>query len=827
MKKNLLFLMSMLILMSSSLLADPPNWIQPVGMQYSMNIIAKLQINDAPVTYSADPNDIVGGFVNNAVRGVTSPGLDEFVFLTINSDAASGETVNLRAYIAVDDVIYHVKVYASAVDAAVPQNEVTLVFGNNTVFGSYVEPYIFVASPATWTITPSVGTGVGTIDPGIDTDVTEGQNQSFTMEPATGYQFTSIMVDDLSDADPAYNVYDENNLEVDGSYIYEFTNVTNDWEIEANFEINTYTLSFTAGTNGKLTGPSTTPDGSGDLVTPDPTQVTSLLYEDVPYGTKLGVITAVPDPGYEFAAWSDGVVTAARPAIDDVTEDITATATFIPENWTPDNNFQFSMTLIGELVIDGSVSTNTSDLVAAFVDADCRGVASPDNNGMVFMSIGSNLASGDEVQLKIWDSSTGDDCIAALNFDFLSNAQIGTIAEPEVIECQISLLKTIPVGYTWFSANIKTNSETNPWNPNSYFFDAWTPDPTINDRIIGQTDFAVYALVGADEKWVGSLTTIDAKKMYRLFLGTELDLLLTGAAVANSPITVNPGYTWLGYIPREDLPIAEALLDFTGLVANDRIISQNKFAIYNGTGWQGSLLTMSPGKGYIVQMANGGILNYPDYVYAKSAIVTPENVVSPAGFEVPANMKNTMTLIGQLDKASFSDKDVVYAFINGECRGMAATSADGNIYLSIGENSDEAQEVSFKVWVDAKGELANIDQKVIFEPLKAVGDLNNPFTFKMSEAGTTDSWMVGKAYPNPFNEQTIIPLWLKESAQVTVNVYNNMGQLVKTVAQSAAKSGVSNIILQKENLDKGVYYYTVNINSSSATVLETGKLIIQ
>jgi hypothetical protein len=236
---------------------------------------------------------------------------------------------------------------------------------------------------------------------------------------------------------------------------------------------------------------------------------------------------------------------------------------------------------------------------------------------------------------------------------------------------------------------------------------------------------------------------------------------------------------------------------------------------------------MSPGKGYIVQMANGGTLTYPDYVYAKSAVVTAENEVSPAGFDVPTNMKNTMTLIGQLDKASFSENDVVYAFINGECRGMAAPSADGNIYMNIGDNGDEAQEVSFKVWVDAKSELANVDQKVTFEPLKAVGDLNNPFTFKMSEAGTTDSWMVGAAYPNPFNEQTIIPLWLKESAQITVNVYNNMGQLVKTVAQSAAKSGVSNIILQKENLDKGVYYYTVSINSSSANVLENGKLIIQ
>ncbi len=838
MKRRLLFLFAMLAIMSQSLFADPPTWTAPTNLQYNMQVIAKLQIADGPV-YSSSSSDIVGAFVNNVVRGVASPGVDEIVYLTILSDAVSGETINLQAYIAVGDVIYPVKVYPSATDALNGTNEVTsLEFASNAILGSYTTPYIFVASPAIWTITPSAGTG-GTITPGLPTDVVEGANQSFTMEPATGYHFTSIMVDNLSDADPAFDVFDENLLEADGSFIYEFTNVTNDWAIVASFAINTYTLSFTAGTNGTLSGPDPLNAPLGDLVTASITGATQLLYENVPYGTSFGIVTAVPNGGYEFAAWSDDEnAVAARPAIT-VIEDINATATFAPSGWTPDNNYQFTMSVIGQLIIDGSVSTNTSDLVGAFVGGDCRGVASPDVNGIVFLSIGSDLASGEDVVLKIWDSSTGADCIAAHGFSFLSNQQLGTISNPYVIECQISLEKTIPVGYTWFSANIETNSNTNPWNPNNYFEDAWFTDGTytvlgngsvVDDRIIGQTSFAVFATTGTGDQWVGSLTTMSAKKMYRLFMKTGSStryLKLTGSAVANTPITLNAGYTWLGYIPREDLPIGTALASFTGLVAGDRIISQNKFAIYNGTIWQGSLVTMSPGKGYIVQMANGGTLTYPDYVYAKSVAIAPENEVSPAGFEVPTNMKNTMTLIGHFDKTSFSDKDVVYAFINGECRGMAATSADGNIYLNIGDNSDATQEVSFKVWVDATGELANVDQKVTFEPLKAVGDLNNPFTFKMSEANTNDSWLVGAAYPNPFNDQTIIPLWLKESAQVTVNVYNGMGQVVKKVAESAAKTGVSNIVLQKENLKAGIYYYTVTVQSASNSLHENGKLIIQ
>ncbi len=105
--------------------------------------------------------------------------------------------------------------------------------------------------------------------------------------------------------------------------------------------------------------------------------------------------------------------------------------------------------------------------------------------------------------------------------------------------------KAIPIGYTWFSANIETNSNTNPWNPNNYFENAWFTDatymtpgnePLVDDRIIGQTAFAVFASTGAGDMWVGSLTTMSPAKMYRLLMtGVSVRYLqLTGSAVANN-----------------------------------------------------------------------------------------------------------------------------------------------------------------------------------------------------------------------------------------------------------------------------------------------------
>jgi hypothetical protein len=67
-----------------------------------------------------------------------------------------------------------------------------------------------------------------------------------------------------------------------------------------------YTLTYTAGAGGYL---------SGDVV--------QTLYS----GRDGSTVTAVPDMGYEFTTWSDGVLTAARTDLD-VSADVTVSASF-------------------------------------------------------------------------------------------------------------------------------------------------------------------------------------------------------------------------------------------------------------------------------------------------------------------------------------------------------------------------------------------------------------------------------------------------------------------------------------------------------------------
>jgi len=154
--------------------------------------------------------------------------------------------------------------------------------------------------PATYTLTYTAGAN-GTLSGTTPQTVNHGTSGSaVTAVPDTGYHFV-----DWSDGSTT-------NPRTD-------SNVTGNLSVTANFAINTYTLTYTAGANGSLSG--STP-------------------QTVNYGGSSSAVTAVPDSGYSFVNWSDG--STANPRTDtNVTADLTVTANFtatgpgpLPAPWT-------------------------------------------------------------------------------------------------------------------------------------------------------------------------------------------------------------------------------------------------------------------------------------------------------------------------------------------------------------------------------------------------------------------------------------------------------------------------------------------------------------
>jgi LmbE family N-acetylglucosaminyl deacetylase len=141
-----------------------------------------------------------------------------------------------------------------------------------------------------FTITASAGSN-GSISPTGAVNVDYGADQTFTITAAAGCGIADVVVDGAS-------------VGVVSSRT--FTGVTSDHSISATFIAGVFTLSYRAGSHGSVTGVS-------------PQTVTT--------GGSGTAVTAVPDSGYHFVQWSDGLKTATRTDTN-VVADIDVTAQF-------------------------------------------------------------------------------------------------------------------------------------------------------------------------------------------------------------------------------------------------------------------------------------------------------------------------------------------------------------------------------------------------------------------------------------------------------------------------------------------------------------------
>jgi hypothetical protein len=97
--------------------------------------------------------------------------------------------------------------------------------------------------------------------------------------------------------------------------------------------------------------------------------------------------------------------------------------------------FQYSMTATGVLVIDHIESTDTADIIGAFVGTDCRGLTKPIfilslGRYIAFLMIYSDMTSGETVTFKMYDSSEDSVINAVQIVPFVPNNTIGLITSP-------------------------------------------------------------------------------------------------------------------------------------------------------------------------------------------------------------------------------------------------------------------------------------------------------------------------------------------------------------------------------------------------------------
>ena len=82
--------------------------------------------------------------------------------------------------------------------------------------------------------------------------------------------------------------------------------------------------------------------------------------------------------------------------------------------------------------------------------------------------------------------------------------------------------------------------------------------------------------------------------------------------------------------------------------------------------------------------------------------------------------------------------------------------------------------------------------------------------------GAPMAFSLSEAYPNPFNPTTSMTLSVPEAGNVSVQVYNVMGQVVATLASGYMDASTYNLTWDASNASSGMYLIKMVVDNHIA-----------
>ena len=461
----------------------------------------------------------------------------------------------------------------------------------------------------------------------------------------------------------------------------------------------------------------------GTLMPLTSTELTFTVAKSLPIGT------------YETTVYLTGSQEIATPL------NVTVTSEGQVPDWSVNpRDFENSMNVIGQVKLDGQLMNDEKDMLAAFIGDECRGVAhlqyKPRYDGyFVTMDIYDN-GEGDEkkeVTFRAYDASTGTVYPAVepdqpIKFEALT--LVGKYDEPIVFNVldKVEQSTELKAGWNWLSLNVtkdKMDVET--------LFENIAEDVDIVKSQYGGW------LMYEEGEWNGGLTAdLTNDQMYAVRMLNDRTLRIIGNRVSpkDCPITVYPGWNWVGYYGRQVASVDDAM---TGMqpVNGDILKAQSGVAYFDETEWAGSIELMEPGKGYMVNVKTQRTFGYPKASVAGARGLSVEEgdlVTADHGAFTPVDFRNYASNAIMAAKIVAAGKPVTNAelgvFADGECRAAAMTNEKGVAYLTI--PGDDAAVLTFKVAVGDKE--ADAAESVTYEVDAVYGSPKHPFVIDLSGA---------------------------------------------------------------------------------------------
>ena len=374
--------------------------------------------------------------------------------------------------------------------------------------------------------------------------------------------------------------------------------------------------------------------------------------------------------------------------------------------------------------------------------------------------------------------------------------------------------KSLAFGWNWFSLNMSAD------------------DMAINTTLSSLSDAGIYIKSQSqyssyyDEAgWLGTLTDFDNLSMYKINLtGSSGNITYEGTSLVPSevPLSLSIGWNWISYVPNESLDINTALAS----IGSDGIYikTQSGYAnYYDEAGWLGTLSTLEPKDGYMINVTNGSTLTYPDPgSFLSSHMINEEPSINEYhwSFDYKDFQNNgSATIVIDDSDLNVEVGDQIGAFYNNQCRGVAIgkeTSLSDKIIFHLMFYGDENEaNFNFKYYDVSENIVHDLENEIIYYPDIHLNNILEPLSMGKTEVL---SLKLNNPYPNPFNPVTTIPYSIPEDvANLRINIYDITGRLVDQIYKGNQTMGNHKLLWNASRYASGIYFVKMITGNDAIT----------
>ena len=176
-------------------------------------------------------------------------------------------------------------------------------------------------------------------------------------------------------------------------------------------------------------------------------------------------------------------------------------------------------------------------------------------------------------------------------------------------------------------------------------------------------------------KWSSSSLEFVNESMYMINLPNATTVTLTAPRTnaASHPVTLQPGWNWIGYPSDKPMSLAEAMSGITPH-NGDQIKNMSDASTYSNGAWGGSLVTMTPGEGYMYynKDSESHTLVYPDLTPSVQGTV-----------EVPEGMDASNIVITNFSEEVVPNEDGEFEIGYGDLLMAINPEYDKPVYFNL------------------------------------------------------------------------------------------------------------------------------------------------